>query len=99
MTTSADVRATARDFLPLAALVPLVGTLAYQMDGIFIGATWSTDMRNMMLLSVAAYLAVWWALSGPLGVTGLWLALLTFLGLRGLTLLWRSRARVELAFP
>ena len=56
-------------------------------------------MRNMMLLSVAAYLAVWWALSGPLGVTGLWLALLTFLGLRGLTLLWRSRARVELAFP
>jgi len=99
MTTSADVRATARDFLPLAALVPLVGTLAYQMDGIFIGATWSTDMRNMMLLSVAAYLAVWWALSGPLGVTGLWIALLAFLGLRGLTLLWRSRARVGLAFP
>ena len=26
-------------------------------------------------------------------------ALLTFLGLRGLTLLWRSRARVSLAFP
>ena len=51
-----------------------------------------------MLLSVAAYLAVWWALAGPLGVTGLWLALLTFLGLRGLTLLWRSRARVGLAF-
>jgi MATE family multidrug resistance protein len=99
MTTSAGVRATARDFLPLAAAVPLVGTLAYQMDGIFIGATWSTDMRNMMLLSVAAYLAVWWALSGPLGITGLWLALLTFLGLRGLTLLWRSRARVGLAFP
>ena len=99
MTTSASVRATAGDFLFLAALVPLVGTLAYQMDGIFIGATWSTDMRNMMLLSLAAYLVVWWALSGPLGVTGLWLALLCFLGLRGLTLLWRSRTRVGLAFP
>jgi MATE family multidrug resistance protein len=99
MTTSASVRAAARDFLPLAALVPLIGTLAYQMDGIFIGATWSTDMRNMMLLSLLAYFAVWWALAGPLGVTGLWLALLTFLGLRGLTLLWRSRARVGVAFP
>ena len=99
MTTSASVRATAGDFLLLAALVPLVGTLAYQMDGIFIGATWSSDMRNMMLLSLAVYFAVWWALSGPLGVTGLWLALLTFLGLRGLTLLWRSRTRVGLAFP
>jgi len=99
MTTSASVRATAGDFLLLAALVPLVGTLAYQMDGIFIGATWSSDMRNMMLLSLAAYFAVWWALSGPLGVAGLWLALLTFLGLRGLTLLWRSRTRVGLAFP
>jgi MATE family, multidrug efflux pump len=98
MTTSASVRAAARDFLPLAALVPLIGTLAYQMDGIFIGATWSTDMRNMMLFSLVAYFAVWWALTGLLGITGLWLALLTFLGLRGLTLLWRSRARVGVAF-
>ena len=92
MTTSASVRAAARDFLLFAALVPVAGTLAYQMDGVFIGATWSSDMRNMMLLSLAAYLGAWWALSGPLGVAGLWVALLIFLGLRGLTLLWRSRA-------
>ncbi len=99
MTTSPGVRDAARDFLPLAALVPLVGTLAYQMDGIFIGATWSTDMRNMMLLSLVAYLAMWRLLAEPLGVAGLWLALLTFIGLRGLTLLWRSRTRIGLAFP
>ena len=49
MTTSASVRAAARGFLLFAALVPVAGTLAYQMDGIFIGATWSSDMRNMML--------------------------------------------------
>jgi MATE family multidrug resistance protein len=98
MTTSPGVRAAAATFLPFAALVPVVGTLAYQMDGIFIGATWSTDMRNMMLLSVAAYLALWWALSPALGIAGLWLALLAFLGLRGITLLWRSRSRVGPAF-
>ena len=99
MTTSQSVRAAAERFLPFAALVPMAGTLAYQMDGVFIGATWSSDMRNMMLLSLAAYLIVWWALSGVLGITGLWVALLIFLGLRGVTLLWRSRARIRLAFP
>ena len=99
MTTSEPVRAVARDVLIWAALFPVAGTLAYQMDGIFIGATWSADMRNMMLLSLAVYLAVWWALSGPLGVTGLWLALLVFLGVRGLTLVWRSRVRIGPAFP
>ena len=98
LTTSASVRAAARGFLLFAALVPVAGTLAYQMDGIFIGATWSGDMRNMMLVSLAVYLGAWWALSGPLGVTGLWVALLIFLSLRGLTLLWRSRARAGLAF-
>ena len=60
MTTSPDVRATARLYLPYAALVPLAGTLAYQMDGVFIGATWSVEMRNMMLLSLVVYLALWW---------------------------------------
>jgi MATE family multidrug resistance protein len=99
MTTSETVRAAGREFLAYAALVPIVGTLAYQMDGVFIGATWSADMRNMMLFSLAVYLAVWWALSGPLGIDGLWIALLVFLGLRGITLLWRSRARIGTAFP
>lgn len=99
MTTNESVRAAGREFLPFAALVPVVGTLAYQMDGVFIGATWSADMRNMMLLSLAVYLGVWWALSGPLGMDGLWIALLVFLGLRGITLLWRSRAKIGTAFP
>jgi len=31
-------------------------------------------------------------------VTGLWIALLIFLGLRGITLLWRSRSRASLSF-
>ena len=62
---------------------PVAGTLAYQMDGVFIGATWSADMRNMMLLSLAVYLAAWWALSGLVGIAGLWIALLVFLGARG----------------
>jgi MATE family multidrug resistance protein len=99
MTVSETVRAVGRGYLPWAALVPIVGTLAYQMDGVFIGATWSADMRNMMLVSLAVYVAVWAALTPQIGIHGLWIALLVFLGLRGLTLLWRSRARIRLAFP
>lgn len=99
MTTSPEVRETARHYLLLAALFPVVGTLAYQMDGVFIGATWSVDMRNMMLVSLAAYFASWWVLEGLLGITGLWLALLVFLIVRGLTLVWRARIRIGPAFP
>ena len=77
----------------------MAGTLAYQMDGVFIGATWSSDMRNMMLLSLAAYLAIWWLLAPVLGIAGLWIALLAFVGVRGVTLLWRCRTRIGQAFP
>ncbi len=69
--------------MPLAALTPAIGVAAYAFDGIYIGAIWARDMRNLMLVALAAYLASWWALSG-LGNTGLWLALLGFLATRGL---------------
>jgi MATE family multidrug resistance protein len=98
MTTNEAVRATARLYLPFAALMPVIGTLAYQMDGVFIGATWSVDMRNLMLVAFAAYLLALWVLEGIFGVTGLWLALLVFLAVRGTTLWWRSRALVNAEF-
>ncbi len=99
MTTSEAVRAAGRAYLPYAALVPVAGTLAYQMDGVFIGATWSADMRNMMLLSLVVYLAAWAALTPLLGIAGLWIALLLFVGARGGTLLWRAWRRLPAAFP
>ena len=99
MTASPEVRETARLYLPYAALVPIAGTLAYQMDGVFIGATWSAEMRNMMLVSLVVYLAVWFVLAPPLGMAGLWIALLVFVGVRGLTLWWICRAKTRTAFP
>ncbi len=56
--------------------------MAYCFDGIYVGATWARDMRNLMVVAFAIYLAVWWA-TLPLGNTGLWLALLTFFAVRG----------------
>jgi len=82
MTTSADVRRTARDLLVFVVMAPLPGVFAFGFDGIYVGATWAHEMRNLMLLSLAIFLATWWALQ-TYGNTGLWIALIGFYVARG----------------
>tara|TARA_R110002126_G_scaffold291800_1_gene458958 strand:+ start:33980 stop:35341 length:1362 start_codon:yes stop_codon:yes gene_type:complete len=86
ITTSEDVRMASRHYLVWAAFTALAGVLAFEMDGVFIGATWSRDMRNMMLLSLVIYVLLIVLLVPLWGNHGLWVALLAFLGLRGFTL-------------
>ena len=76
LTDVQSVRAEARRFLPFAAVVPVLGVASWQLDGIFIGATRSAELRNAALLSTTAYVACDLALR-PLGALGVWLALLT----------------------
>ncbi|WP_436642437.1 MATE family efflux transporter [Microbaculum sp. FT89] len=98
MTTSPEVRDAARVFLVWAALTPLFGVAAFQFDGVFIGATWSDDMRNMMLVSLVVYVVVWQLATPWLGNHGLWLALAAFLLVRGATLAARYPVRLERTF-
>lgn len=79
MTKSPEVRATAREFLPWAAAIPVVGAMAYIFDGIYIGATWSVAMRNLMVAAVIVFLIAWAVLMPAFGNHGLWAALLLFL--------------------
>jgi MATE family multidrug resistance protein len=74
LTVDAAARATARTYLPWAVGAPLLGVWAFQLDGIFIGATRTRDMRNAMLASLGVFLVAWWLLR-PLGNHGLWGAL------------------------
>lgn len=67
------VRRAAREFLPWAAAAPLLGVWAFQLDGVFIGATRTAEMRNAMLASLAICAAAWWLLRG-FGNHGLWAA-------------------------
>ena len=55
MATAPEVRAAAREFLPYAAAAPLLGVAPFMLDGVFIGATRSRDMRNMMAVSLVVY--------------------------------------------
>lgn len=86
MTTSEAVREAAHTYLPWMVLAPLVGAASWALDGIFIGATATRDMRNMMVISVAGYFAAVAVLLPTLGNHGLWLALMVSFTLRGLTL-------------
>lgn len=97
MTTSPQVRTVARDFMWFAALAPVCGVMAYSYDGIYIGATWARDMRNLMLASLTIYFCSW-ALLVPLGNAGLWIALLIFFLARGLLQAWRYPALVRTTF-
>ncbi len=93
-----DVRAEALVYLPWAALTGVTGLLAFHMDGVYIGATWSRDMRNMMVLSLACFLVVLYAAKPIMGNHGLWLALNLFLSMRGATLLAMLPRRYRMEF-
>jgi MATE family multidrug resistance protein len=66
--------------------MPLISVWAFQLDGIFIGATRTVEMRNAMLITTVAYVAALAVLLPWLGNHGLWLALMVFMAARGLTL-------------
>jgi len=86
LTTIAEVRRLAREFLPWAVLLPLVCVAAFLLDGVFIGATRTRAMRNGMLASLAIYLLALWLLRPEMGNHGLWLSFVLFLGARAITL-------------
>ena len=98
VTTSDAVRTVADTYRPWAAFTALSGVLAFQMDGVFIGATWSRDMRNMMLLSFCVFLAALLTLTPAFGNHGLWAALHVFLLVRGISLFSIMQRRVREAF-
>lgn len=86
MAKDPEVQQAARLYLPWMALAPLLGIWAFMLDGIFVGATRSADMRNMMAISFVIYVAAVLVLMPAFGAHGLWAALLISLAARGVTL-------------
>jgi len=86
------VRLAAADYLIWLLVSPVLSVWSYQLDGIFIGATRSVEMRNGMVLSLLVYLLAIWLFVPPLGNHGLWLSLMIFMVTRAITLgLWYPR--------
>jgi MATE family multidrug resistance protein len=86
LTNIPEVRALAGQFLFWPVLMPLVSVWAYTYDGVYLAATRTKIMRNTVMVSFVAFVALLYTLLPLLGNTGLWIALMTYLGCRGLLL-------------
>jgi MATE family multidrug resistance protein len=87
LTDHPPVRTAATTYLPYAGVYVLVSFAAFQLDGIFIGATRTRDMRNAGVLALGVFLLAWWWLVPPLGNGGLWIAFVIYVLARAVTLL------------
>jgi MATE family multidrug resistance protein len=81
-----EVRATAATYLPWMVVSPLISVWSYVLDGIYVGATRAVEMRNGMLIALAAYLVAAALLVPAWGNNGLWLALMILMAARAATL-------------
>ncbi len=86
MATASEVRETARHYLIWVALAPLISVASFMFDGIYIGATWTRDMRIAMIQAVGVYVIALVILVPALGNHGLWLALMVLNTARAATL-------------
>ncbi len=87
LTNDKSVIAEAMNYMLWTILVPITGFSAFLFDGIYIGATASKPMRNIMFLATAGFFAGYYILSPIWGNNGLWISFLIFLSLRG-GLMW-----------
>jgi len=77
----------AQPYMFWVVLVPVIAFAAFIWDGIYVGATASKAMRNSMLvITTFIFLPAYYLLEPFLGNNGLWLAMMLFMGARGLFL-------------
>ena len=93
MTDLPDVISEAEDILIWIIIMPIVSIWAFQMDGVFIGATKAKIMRNSLLVSMVVFIPVLIIAKSQAGLDGVWFAFNILLALRGLTL-WMKKGEV-----
>jgi len=81
-----DIMLLAKQYMIWLVLMPLVGMLAYLLDGVFVGAGQTRQMHLTMWFSVViVFLPTWWLTQGWQN-HGLWFAFICFNLARGLSL-------------
>jgi MATE family multidrug resistance protein len=87
LTDISRVRELAEGLLIFAVIYILLSFAAFQLDGIFIGATFTVQMRNASVVSAIVFLLSWWLLSNRYGVEGLWWSFIIYVIVRAVALL------------
>ena len=67
-------------------VIPPLASFCYQLDGIFIGASQTQEIRNAMIVSVLCFIGISIYLSQRFDNHGIWFSLMLFMILRALTL-------------
>ena len=84
MTSTPEVIAAAQPFLPWLYSMPFISCLTFMWDGIYIGATAGSAMRNTMILSVIAFYLCYFLFRGIWGIQALWIGYAAHLVVRSL---------------
>ncbi|RWM91855.1 MAG: MATE family efflux transporter [Mesorhizobium sp.] len=79
LTDQQAIRETAGRFLPYVVILPIASFAGFLLDGVFIGALRTRELRNSMFLSTVVFLAVACLLQASLGNHGLWIAMIAFM--------------------
>ncbi|MEG2318957.1 MAG: MATE family efflux transporter, partial [Mucinivorans sp.] len=66
-----------------AVAIPLMGFMAFLMDGLLVGITQAALMRNAMVISTAVFFMLYFLLTPVMGNHALWLSFLIYIFLRG----------------
>ena len=85
MTNLDDVITVVQKYWYIIILFPFFSVLAYLFDGVYIGLTKGSSLRNLMCLSTILFIIIYYTLSYFIvKETALWLSFIAFVGLRSI---------------
>ncbi len=79
LTNINDVQETANQYLTWLMLMPALSCLSYLYDGVFVGATQTRPMRNIMITCLFGIFLPLWMFTQPYGNHGLWFSFSVFM--------------------
>ena len=88
MTDLSEIRDICFSYAYWIVIIPFISSFCFQFDGIFVGASQTTELRNAMIVSVGIYIICSFFLIASFGNNGLWLSLSIFFITRALTLFY-----------
>ena len=91
LTNDIFIIAETKKYLFWTLLIPIAGFAAFLWDGIFIGATASSQMRNAMIISSVIFFVSYFMLKPVWDNNALWFSFIIYLATRGISLTFMSK--------
>ena len=92
---NAEIISEIRPYYIYMILIPIITFAAFLWDGIYIGATASSAIRNTMIISaILVFLPMWYFLTPVYANHGLWIAFLGFMVARGISMTFFAKKNI-----